>query len=43
MKRVQTSFGIVEGEIVSPNVDDLPTVVQFLGIPYGMTPTGQVC
>ncbi|VDD96747.1 unnamed protein product [Enterobius vermicularis] len=41
MKRVQTSFGIVEGEIVSPNVDDLPTVVQFLGIPYGMTPTGQ--
>uniref|UniRef100_A0A0N5AJH8 COesterase domain-containing protein n=1 Tax=Syphacia muris TaxID=451379 RepID=A0A0N5AJH8_9BILA len=41
LRRVQTSFGIVEGEIVYPGVDGLPPVVQFLGIPYGMAPTGQ--
>uniref|UniRef100_A0A914Q2S0 Carboxylesterase type B domain-containing protein n=1 Tax=Panagrolaimus davidi TaxID=227884 RepID=A0A914Q2S0_9BILA len=40
-KQVSTSFGIVRGETVNPEVDDLPAVTQFLGIPYGVAPTGQ--
>lgn len=40
-KQVSTSFGIVRGETINPEVDDLPAVTQFLGIPYGVAPTGQ--
>uniref|UniRef100_A0A7E4V8S3 COesterase domain-containing protein n=1 Tax=Panagrellus redivivus TaxID=6233 RepID=A0A7E4V8S3_PANRE len=40
-KSVSTSFGIVRGETVSPEVDDLPAVTQYLGVPYGVAPAGQ--
>ncbi|TKR81310.1 hypothetical protein L596_015200 [Steinernema carpocapsae] len=40
-KTVSTTFGVVRGETVSPEADDLPPVTQFLGIPYGVAPSGQ--
>lgn len=33
---------MVRGEVVSPEGEDLPPVAQYLGIPYGVAPTGQV-
>ncbi|MCP9257032.1 Neuroligin-1 [Dirofilaria immitis] len=41
IRTVATTFGILRGEIVSPNVGDLPPVVQYLGVPYGVAPAGQ--
>uniref|UniRef100_A0A1I7V3L8 COesterase domain-containing protein n=1 Tax=Caenorhabditis tropicalis TaxID=1561998 RepID=A0A1I7V3L8_9PELO len=41
VRSVSTSWGIVKGEVVSPEGDDLPPVAQYLGIPYGVAPTGQ--
>lgn len=42
IRTVTTTFGVLRGELVSPNVDDLPPVVQYLGVPYGVAPSGQV-
>eukprot|EP00081_Caenorhabditis_elegans_P007615 NP_001257224.1 Neuroligin-1 [Caenorhabditis elegans] len=41
VRSVTTSWGMVRGEVVSPEGDDLPPVAQYLGIPYGVAPTGQ--
>ncbi|CAG9535697.1 unnamed protein product [Cercopithifilaria johnstoni] len=41
IRTVTTTFGVLRGTIVSPNVDDLPPVVQYLGVPYGVAPSGQ--
>jgi len=41
-RSINTSWGVVKGELVYPNGDDLPAVTQYLGIPYGVAPTGQV-
>lgn len=42
-RSVLTPFGVVRGEtIIPPSEDDLPSVTQYLGIPYGAAPTGQV-
>ncbi|CAD6187188.1 unnamed protein product [Caenorhabditis auriculariae] len=41
LRSVSTSWGIVRGEVVSPEGEDLPPVSQYLGIPYGVSPTGQ--
>jgi hypothetical protein len=39
---ITTPFGVVRGETVSPSSsEDLPAVTQFLGIPYGVAPSGQ--
>lgn len=40
-RSVNTPFGIVRGETISPGMDDLPAITQFLGIPYGIAPNGQ--
>uniref|UniRef100_A0AAF5CZH4 Carboxylesterase type B domain-containing protein n=1 Tax=Strongyloides stercoralis TaxID=6248 RepID=A0AAF5CZH4_STRER len=40
-KRVQTSFGVLRGETILPEAEDLPAVTQYLGVPYGVSPTGQ--
>uniref|UniRef100_A0A0K0EUU8 Neuroligin-1 (projected from Caenorhabditis elegans ortholog nlg-1) n=1 Tax=Strongyloides venezuelensis TaxID=75913 RepID=A0A0K0EUU8_STRVS len=40
-KRVQTSFGVLRGETILPDAEDLPAVTQYLGVPYGVSPTGQ--
>ncbi|CAI4232612.1 unnamed protein product [Auanema sp. JU1783] len=40
-RSVSTSWGVVRGELISPNADDLPPVAQYLGIPYGVAPNGQ--
>uniref|UniRef100_A0A1I7X5E6 COesterase domain-containing protein n=1 Tax=Heterorhabditis bacteriophora TaxID=37862 RepID=A0A1I7X5E6_HETBA len=40
-RSVQTSWGIVRGEVISPNGEDLPPVAQYLGVPYGVAPSGQ--
>uniref|UniRef100_A0A0N4ZRS0 COesterase domain-containing protein n=1 Tax=Parastrongyloides trichosuri TaxID=131310 RepID=A0A0N4ZRS0_PARTI len=40
-KRVQTSFGILRGETILPEAEDLPAITQYLGVPYGVSPTGQ--
>lgn len=43
-RMVTTPFGVVRGETILPTSDDdLPAVTQFLGIPYGVAPVGQVC
>ncbi|CAP27658.1 Protein CBR-NLG-1 [Caenorhabditis briggsae] len=41
VRSVSTSWGMVRGEVVSPEGEDLPPVAQYLGIPYGVAPTGQ--
>lgn len=41
-KTINTSFGVIRGETISLSVDDLPAVTQYLGVPYGVTPNGQV-
>ncbi|CAI5455616.1 unnamed protein product [Caenorhabditis angaria] len=42
VRLVSTSWGMVKGEVVTPEGDDdLPPVAQYLGIPYGVPPTGQ--
>jgi hypothetical protein len=41
-KSVNTAFGVIKGETILPGVEDLPAVTQFLGIPYGLAPNGQV-
>ncbi|KAL3989801.1 Neuroligin-1 domain protein [Acanthocheilonema viteae] len=41
IRTVTTTFGVLRGEMVSPNVDDLSPVVQYLGVPYGIAPSGQ--
>lgn len=38
---MSTSWGVVKGEVVSPDGEDLPPVAQYLGIPYGVSPSGQ--
>lgn len=40
-KTISTTFGVIRGETVSPEIDDLPAVTQYLGIPYGVAPVGQ--
>ncbi|KAI6232384.1 Neuroligin-1 [Aphelenchoides besseyi] len=40
-RSVTTSFGVLRGETISLDGSDLPAVTQFLGIPYGLSPTGQ--
>lgn len=43
LRSVLTPFGVVRGETIIPlSEDDLPAVTQYLGIPYGVAPTGQV-
>lgn len=41
MKTVTTTFGVLRGETVSPDVGDLSPVTQYLGVPYGVAPSGQ--
>uniref|UniRef100_A0A8R1HPQ8 COesterase domain-containing protein n=1 Tax=Caenorhabditis japonica TaxID=281687 RepID=A0A8R1HPQ8_CAEJA len=41
VRSVSTSWGMVRGEVVNPEGEDLPPVAQYLGIPYGVAPTGQ--
>uniref|UniRef100_A0A0R3RTA7 COesterase domain-containing protein n=1 Tax=Elaeophora elaphi TaxID=1147741 RepID=A0A0R3RTA7_9BILA len=41
IRTVTTTFGVLRGEMVSPNVGDLPPVAQYLGVPYGVAPSGQ--
>ncbi|MFH4974303.1 hypothetical protein AB6A40_001012 [Gnathostoma spinigerum] len=41
LKSVTTTFGVIRGETVSPAAGDLPPVTQYLGIPYGVAPSGQ--
>ncbi|CAJ0574213.1 unnamed protein product, partial [Mesorhabditis spiculigera] len=41
LRSVNTGWGILRGEVVSPGAEDLPPVAQYLGIPYGVAPTGQ--
>uniref|UniRef100_A0AC35UI29 COesterase domain-containing protein n=1 Tax=Rhabditophanes sp. KR3021 TaxID=114890 RepID=A0AC35UI29_9BILA len=40
-KRIQTTFGVLKGETISPDAEDLPAVTQYLGVPFGVSPTGQ--
>lgn len=42
LRVVNTTWGQIRGEVVSPGADDLPAVVQYLGVPYGIAPQGQV-
>ncbi|GMT04214.1 hypothetical protein PENTCL1PPCAC_26388, partial [Pristionchus entomophagus] len=37
-RTVNTGWGVVVGELVSPGTNDLPPVTQYLGIPYGSAP-----
>uniref|UniRef100_A0A915A7H0 Carboxylesterase type B domain-containing protein n=1 Tax=Parascaris univalens TaxID=6257 RepID=A0A915A7H0_PARUN len=41
LKTVTTTFGVLRGETVSPDVGDLSPVTQYLGVPYGVAPSGQ--
>uniref|UniRef100_A0A0K0D6N6 COesterase domain-containing protein n=1 Tax=Angiostrongylus cantonensis TaxID=6313 RepID=A0A0K0D6N6_ANGCA len=41
VRSVNTAWGVVRGERVHPNGGDLPPVTQFLGVPYGVAPSGQ--
>ncbi|VDK75259.1 unnamed protein product [Litomosoides sigmodontis] len=41
IQAVTTTFGVLRGTIVSPNSGNLPPVVQYLGVPYGVAPSGQ--
>ncbi|VDM38386.1 unnamed protein product [Toxocara canis] len=41
MRTVTTTFGVLRGETVSPDVGDLSPVTQYLGVPYGVAPSGQ--
>ncbi|VDN04237.1 unnamed protein product, partial [Onchocerca ochengi] len=41
IRAVTTTFGVLRGELISPNVGDLPPVTQYLGVPYGVAPSGQ--
>ncbi|CAJ0956199.1 unnamed protein product, partial [Mesorhabditis belari] len=41
IRSVNTGWGILRGEVVSPGTEDLPPVAQYLGVPYGVAPTGQ--
>ncbi|EFO24748.2 hypothetical protein LOAG_03741 [Loa loa] len=41
IRTVTTTFGVLRGEMVSPNAGDLPPVAQYLGVPYGVAPSGQ--
>uniref|UniRef100_A0A914EIE0 Carboxylesterase type B domain-containing protein n=1 Tax=Acrobeloides nanus TaxID=290746 RepID=A0A914EIE0_9BILA len=40
-KTIFTTFGVIRGETIMPEIEDLPAVTQYLGIPYGVAPTGQ--
>ncbi|RCN36856.1 hypothetical protein ANCCAN_17270 [Ancylostoma caninum] len=41
VRSVNTAWGIVKGELVNPDGGDLAPVTQFLGVPYGVAPSGQ--
>lgn len=42
-RSITTPFGIVRGEtVVLASDEDLSAVTQYLGIPYGVAPSGQV-
>ncbi|CAB3400756.1 unnamed protein product [Caenorhabditis bovis] len=41
VRTVTTPWGMVKGETIIPEGEDLPPVAQYLGIPYGVAPTGQ--
>jgi neuroligin len=38
---VTTTFGVVRGQTIAPPANDLPPVTQYLGIPYGVQPSGE--
>ncbi|KIH67989.1 hypothetical protein ANCDUO_01682 [Ancylostoma duodenale] len=41
VRSVNTAWGVVKGELVNPDGGDLAPVTQFLGVPYGVAPSGQ--
>ncbi|KAK6049705.1 hypothetical protein COOONC_12790 [Cooperia oncophora] len=41
VRSVNTAWGVVRGELVHPDGADLAPVTQFLGVPYGVAPSGQ--
>ncbi|KJH41052.1 Carboxylesterase [Dictyocaulus viviparus] len=41
LRSVNTAWGVVKGELVIPDGNDLAPVAQFLGVPYGVAPSGQ--
>lgn len=41
VKVVSTTFGIVHGQTITPPASNLPPVTQYLGIPYGVQPSGE--
>lgn len=41
IRSVNTPFGILNGETIEV-ARELPSVTQYLGVPYGVSPTGQV-
>ncbi|VDN25922.1 unnamed protein product [Cylicostephanus goldi] len=41
VRSVNTAWGVVNGEVVHPDGVDLAPVTQFLGVPYGVAPSGQ--
>nr|CDJ80083.1 Carboxylesterase domain containing protein [Haemonchus contortus] len=41
VRSINTAWGVVRGELVHPDGADLAPVTQFLGVPYGVAPSGQ--
>lgn len=42
-RSIKTPFGTIRGEtIIPPSDKNLPAVTQYLGIPYGVAPSGHV-